>query len=60
MVGVGFRNELDSGVFIGVELAGYEIDDMEATNTSDATNHKKVKIQDVLGASASLKVGKTF
>ena len=60
MFGVGFRNELDSGVFIGVELAGYDIDDMEATNTSDATNHKKIVIQDVLGASASLKVGKTF
>ena len=59
-VGLGFRNELDNGAFIGVELSGYEIDDMEATNTSDATNHKKVKIEDVLGASASLKFGKTF
>lgn len=60
-VGLGFRNELDNGAFIGVELAGYEIDDMEATNTSDgAGKHKKVKIQDVLGASASLKFGKTF
>ena len=60
-VGLGFRNELDNGAFIGVELAGYEIDDMEATNTSDgAGNHKKVKIQDILGASASLKFGKTF
>ena len=60
-VGLGFRNELDNGAFIGVELAGYEIDDMEATNTSDgAGKHKKVKIQDILGASASLKFGKTF
>ena len=60
-VGLGFRNELDNGAFIGVELSGYEIDDMEATNTSDgAGKHKKVKIQDILGASASLKFGKTF
>ena len=60
-VGLGFRNELDNGAFIGVELSGYEIDDMEATNTSDgAGKHKKVKIEDVLGASASLKFGKTF
>ena len=59
-LGLGFRNELDNGAFIGVELAGYEIDDMEASNTSDANNTKKVLIQDVLGASASIKVGKTF
>ena len=58
LAGLGYRNNLDNGMFVGVELTVAEMDDVSATNTTDAT--KKVTIKDIYGATASLRIGKTF
>ena len=45
-------------MFVGVEFTIADLDDVEATNTTDSS--KKVKVKDIYGATASIRIGKTF
>ncbi len=50
--------DLDSGIFVRAEVMGSDYDDVSATNS----NHADISVQitDMIGASASLRIGKTF
>ena len=58
VAGLGYARTNDNGIFFRVELLGTDMNDVTAKNTTDTT--KKVVISDVIGASASIKIGKTF
>jgi len=58
VAGLGYARTNDDGIFFRVELLGTDMDDVTAKNTTDST--KKVVISDIVGASASIKIGKTF
>ena len=58
LVGAGYKRMGDNGMFVAVELTVADMDDVEATNTTDST--KKVQVNDIYGATASLRIGKTF
>ena len=58
LVGAGYKRMGDNGMFVAVELTVVDMDDVEATNTTDTT--KKVQVKDIYGATASLRIGKTF
>jgi len=58
LVGAGFKRTGDNGMFVAVEVTVADMDDVEATNTTDST--KKVQVKDIYGATASLRIGKTF
>ena len=58
LVGAGYKRMGDNGMFVAVELTIADMDDVEATNTTDTT--KKVQVKDIYGATASLRIGKTF
>ena len=58
LVGAGYKRMGDNGLFVAVELTVADMDDVEATNTTDTT--KKVQVNDIYGATASLRIGKTF
>ena len=58
VAGLGYARTNDDGIFFRVELLGTDMNDVTAKNTTDTT--KKVVISDVIGASASIKIGKKF
>lgn len=58
LVGAGYKRTGDNGMFVGVEFTIADLDDVEATNTTDSS--KKVKVKDIYGATASIRIGKTF
>lgn len=58
LVGAGYKRMGDNGVFVGFEVTVADMDDVEATNTADTS--KKVQVKDIFGATASLRIGKTF
>ena len=58
LVGVGFRNTLDNGLFFGIEVSSTSFDDITAKNTTDST--KQVKIRELHQVGASFRLGKTF
>ena len=58
LVGAGYKRTGDNGMFVSVEVTVADLDDVEATNTTDST--KKVQVKDIYGATASLRIGKTF
>ena len=58
LVGAGYKRMGDNGMFVAVEVTVADMDDVEATNTTDTT--KKVQVKDIYGATASLRIGKTF
>ena len=58
LVGAGYKRMGDNGMFVAVEFTVADMDDIEATNTTDST--KKVQVNDIYGATASLRIGKTF
>ena len=55
---LGYQMDLDSGIFVRAEVMGSDYDDVSATNS----NHADISVQitDMIGASASLRIGKTF
>ena len=57
-IGLGYRYTGDNGMFIGLEVMGTEFDDISATSTTNTDN--SVTIEDAIGATASLRIGKTF
>ena len=58
LVGVGFRNTLDNGLFFGLEVSSTSFDDVTAKNTTDTT--KQVKVRELHQVGASFRIGKTF
>ena len=58
LVGAGYKRTGDNGMFVAVEFTVADMDDVEATNTTDS--NKKVQVKDIYGATASLRIGKTF
>ena len=57
-VGLGYNHTADNGVFVRVELAATEYDDVSATNVNDS--EKTVTVSEMYGATASIKIGKSF
>ncbi len=57
-LGLGYERDLDSGIFVRAELMGSQYDDVKATNAN--TSNITVEVSDMIGATASIKVGKTF
>ena len=57
-VGLGYQHTVDNGVFIRAELSASEYDNVSANNTNEAD--KEITVTDMYGASASIKVGKSF
>ena len=57
-IGLGYQHNADNGMFIRAELSASEYDDVSATNTNEAD--KEITVSDMYGASASIKVGKSF
>ena len=57
-VGLGYQHNADNGMFIRAELSASEYDNVSATNTNEAD--KEITVSDMYGASASIKVGKSF
>ena len=57
-VGLGYNHNADNGIFVRVELAATEYDDVSATNSNDS--EKTVTVSNMYGATASIKIGKSF
>ena len=57
-VGLGYQHTVDNGFFARIELAASDYDDVSALNSNETD--KKVEVNDMYGAHASLKIGKTF
>ena len=57
-IGLGYQHTVDNGVFIRAELSASEYDNVTAQNTNETD--KEITVSDMYGASASIKVGKTF
>ena len=57
-VGLGYQHSADNGMFIRAELSASEYDNVNAKNTNDTS--KEITVTDMYGATASIKVGKSF
>ena len=57
-VGLGYQHTADNGMFVRAELSASEYDNVSASNTNEAD--KEITVSDMYGASASIKIGKTF
>ncbi len=57
-IGLGYQHTADNGMFIRAELSASEYDNVSATNTNEAD--KEITVSDMYGATAALKIGKTF
>ena len=57
-IGLGYNHSADNGIFVRVELAATEYDDVSATNVNDS--EKTVTVSEMYGATASIKIGKSF
>ncbi len=60
VAGFGYQHEADAAN-IRVELLGHAYDDVETNNgVSTAGNHNKVRVSNMIGATAQISVNKTF
>ena len=57
-VGLGYQHTAGNGMFIRAELSASEYDSISAQNTNEAD--KVISVSDMYGASASIKLGKSF
>ncbi len=57
-VGLGYNHTVDNGFFVRVELAATEYGDISATNVNDS--EKTVTVSEMYGATASIKIGRSF
>ena len=59
MLGLGLQNDMgDGGIVARFETTYTEYDDVSATSSNDT--EKEVSVSDMYGASASIKIGKSF
>ena len=56
--GLGFEKDMDNGMFIRAQVVGADYDDVEVTNANNTS--VSVKAEDMIGAQASISVGKSF
>tara|TARA_X000000950_G_scaffold208232_1_gene250395 strand:- start:391 stop:1050 length:660 start_codon:yes stop_codon:yes gene_type:complete len=59
-VGLGFNLNTSNGVFVRTEISGTQYDDVTATNKSPDGNAQVIDVTDMIGVTATLRVGKTF
>ena len=57
-IGLGYQHNADNGGFIRLELSASEYDDVTATNANNTST--EVSVSEMYGATAALKIGKTF
>lgn len=57
-VGLGYQHNADNGGFVRIELSASTYDDVTATNANNTST--EVSVSDMYGATAALKIGKTF
>ena len=57
-VGLGYNHNVDNGVFIRAEVSVSSYEDVDAANVNETD--KKIKVFDMYGATAQIKVGKSF
>ena len=57
-IGLGYNRDMNNGMFLRAEVSAHSYDDVSATSTVDSS--KKVDVTDMYGATAAIKVGKTF
>ena len=57
-VGLGYQHEAGNGMFIRAEVSASEYDNVSAQNTNETD--KEITVTDMYGATASIKVGKSF
>ena len=56
--GIGYEKDLDGGMFVRAQVVGADYDDVSVTNSNN--NSVSVKAEDMIGAQASISVGKSF
>ena len=59
-VGLGFNLNTSNGVFVRTEISGTQYADVTATNKSPDGNAQVIDVTDMIGVTATLRVGKTF
>ena len=57
-VGLGYNHVVDNGFFVRVEVVATEYNDISATNVNDS--EKTVTVSEMYGATASIKIGRSF
>ena len=57
-IGLGYNREMNNGIFLRAEVSAHSYNDVSATSSVDSS--KKVDVTDMYGATAAIKVGKTF
>ena len=57
-VGLGYNHDVDNGVFIRAEVSVSSYEDVDADNVNETD--KKIKVFDMYGATAQIKIGKSF
>ena len=58
--GLGYNLSMDNGMFIRTEISAASYDDVSATNASADGNAQKVDVTDMMGATATIRIGKSF
>ena len=58
--GLGFNLNTSNGVFVRTEISVTEYDDVTATNKTPDGNAQVIDVTNMLGATATLRIGKTF
>ena len=58
--GLGYNFDADNGMFIRTEISVASYDDVSATNASADGNAQKVDVTDMMGATATIRIGKSF
>ena len=58
--GLGYNLSMDNGMFIRTEISAASYDDVSATNATADGNAQTVDVTDMYGASATIRIGKSF
>lgn len=58
--GLGYNLNMDNGMFIRTEISASSYDDVSATNATPDGNAQTVDVTDMYGASATIRIGKSF
>ena len=58
--GLGYNFSMDNGIFVRTEISAHEYKDVSATNKTADGNAQKVEVSDMYGATATIRLGKSF
>ena len=56
--GLGYEKDMDNGMFVRAQVVGADYDDVSVTNSNNTS--VQVKAEDMIGAQASISIGKSF